>query len=429
MKIVDMERYRPRLVDGVIEEYLTVAKALCVEGPKWCGKTWASSYHAKSEFSVGDPNHNFQNRMLAAMEPTAILVGETPRLIDEWQEVPAIWDAVRMTVDRSRERGQFILTGSSTPKTKGVLHSGTGRIVKIRMHTMSLYESGDSSGLVSLQDICKGNFSGLLLTGEVRLRELARLLCRGGWPDNLDISEKKAGILPKSYLETVVTEDIQRLDSDVRYDIPKLRLLLSALARNESTTVSNSSLSRDIQNSGSKTLSDETIARYLEAFNRLFLLENQKPFSPNVRSSLRVKQMEKRHFCDPALACAALNLTPEKLERNLETFGFLFESLAEHDLRIYAETFGGTIYHYQDYRNNEMDAVIETENGDWCGFEIKLGANQIDRAAENLLAIKKKLTEEGARPPRSLCVICGLSNAAYLRPDGVYVVPLTALKN
>lgn len=429
MKTVDIESYKPRLVDQIIDDYLDTAKAVCVEGPKWCGKTWASSYHSKSEYLVGNPDRNFQNRKLAEMEPTAVLIGEQPRLIDEWQEVPALWDAVRMTADKSSKRGQFILTGSSTPVTKGIMHSGTGRIVRIRMHTMSLYESGDSSGRVSLKSICYGDFSGLVLTGDEKLHNIARLICRGGWPDNLNTKEKNISIMPRSYLEAVVNDDIQRLDKNVRYEIPRLHLLLRSLARNESTTASSLSISKDISSNENKSLSDETVTRYINAFSRLFLIENQKPFAPNVRSSIRIKQQEKHHFCDPALACAALNLTPVKLENDLETFGFMFEAMAERDLRIYAETFGAELYHYQDYNNNEIDAVIELDNGEWCAFEIKLGANQIDKAAANLIKIKQQIEKSGGKGPKTMCVICGLSNAAYLRDDGVYVVPLTALKN
>lgn len=429
METADKNLYKPRLIDSTIEEYLTVAKALCVEGPKWCGKTWTSSFHAGSEFLVGDPGNNFANRKLAEMDPVFILNGPSPRLIDEWQEVPAIWDAVRMTVDRSHNKGQFILTGSSTPIRKGVMHSGTGRIVKLRMHTMSLFESGDSDGKVSLRDICNDSFTTPLLTGEVSLEHLAYLTVRGGWPDNIGVDVNNAGLLPKSYIDSVIYEDIQRLDEAVKYDIHKLELLFRSLARNESTTVSHSKLSDDISEIDNGKLSDDTISKYMSSLGRLFLFENQQPYGPGLRSSLRVKQNEKRHFCDPAVACAALNITPGKLVNNPDTFGFMFEAMVERDLRIYATAFGGKLFHYQDYKNNEIDAVIEDGDGEWCAIEIKLGANKIDEAAEKLIKIKKDISEAGGKAPKSLCVICGLSNAAYKRPDGVYVVPLTSLKN
>jgi len=426
---MDKKQYKTRLIDKTIKEYLKIAKAICIEGPKWCGKTWTSSFHALSEYYVGDPSNNFTNRRLAEMDPTKVLIGDQPRLIDEWQEVPSLWDAVRMKVDETNKKGQYLLTGSSTPIRKGVLHSGTGRILKLRMNTMSLYESGDSKGKVSLEEICDNSFNETLLTGDVSLENIAKLIVRGGWPDNINTDASNVGVLPKGYLDSVVYEDIQKLDSNVKYESNKLLLLLRSLARNESTTATNLSLSKDISASDNGTISDETIARYLDAFSRLFLIDNQKPFSPNVRSSLRIKQGEKRHFCDPALACAALNLNIDKLMNDLDTFGFMFEALVERDLRIYAQTFGAELYHYQDYKGNEIDAVIEMQDGGWCGVEIKLGANQIDEAAAKLIKINNSIADNGGKAAKSLCVICGLTNAAYKRDDGVYVVPITSLKN
>ena len=426
---MNKDNYKPRLIDNKINEYLGLAKAICIEGPKWCGKTWTSSFHSTSYYYVGDPSNNFSNRRLAEMDPIKVLIGDFPRLIDEWQEVPPLWDAVRMKVDETNHKGQYILTGSSTPIRKGVLHSGTGRIIGIRMHTMSLYESGDSSGKVSLKEICDDSFNQTLLTGNVDLETIAYLIVRGGWPDNIGVSKEKAGILPKGYLNSVLFEDIQKLDENVRYETGKINLLLRSLARNESTTITNLSLSKDISATDKSIVSDETINKYLNSLSRLFLLENQKPFSPKIRSSLRIKQGEKRHFCDPALACAALNLNTTKLISDLDTFGFMFEALVERDLRIYAETFNAELFHYQDYSNNEIDAVIELDDGEWCAIEIKLGANQIDSAANKLLKINKEIADHGGKPAKSLCIICGLSNAAYKRPDGVYVVPFTSLKN
>ena len=429
MAIADKNKYKHRIIDSVIQDYLEVSGAVCVEGPKWCGKTWTSSYHSASEFLVGDPVNNFQNRELAGIQPVGVLEGETPRLIDEWQEVPAIWDAVRSVVDRRGLKGQFILTGSSTPKRKGVMHSGAGRIASVRMHTMSLWESGDSSGNVSLKDICYGNFNGAVMTGSVSLEKLAYLVVRGGWPGNIGASEKNAAKIPESYIRSLIANDINSLDDSVNYDLHKVELLLRSLARNESTTVTNATLANDIRDRDGETVTTDSIAKYLSALNRMFLLSNQQPFSPNIRSSLRIKQSEKRHFCDPALACAILNLTPEKLINNLETFGFMFEAMVERDLCVYVDSFGGKLYHYQDYKGNEVDAVIETNDGEWCGIEIKLGANKIEDAARNLLKVKETIIAQNGKPPKTLCVICGLSNAAYQRSDGVYVVPITALKN
>lgn len=427
-KVANTESYRRRIVDETIETYLEVSGAICIEGQKWCGKTWTSSYHAKSEFLVGDPSKNFSNRQLAELNPTMVLQGETPRMIDEWQEVPALWDATRSEIDKRNKKGQIILTNSSTPKTKGILHSGAGRIVKLRINTMSLFESGDSSGKISLRDLCAGKMD-MQLLDDVPLEKIAYYIVRGGWPGNIEADVRKAHLMPRAYMKAVIEEDLNKLDDGVEYNRHKIELLLRSLARNEATTVSDSSLLKDIMEKDNESMSRNTITKYLEALERLFLFNNQEPFSPSLRSSLRVKQSEKRHFADPAMACALLGITPEKLLNDLNTFGFLFEAMVERDLSVYASAFGAKLFHYQDYKNNEIDAVLELENGDWCAFEIKLGAKKIDEGAENLLKVCQDIEASGGRAPVIKCVICGLSNAAYVRPDGVFVVPITALKD
>lgn len=428
MRWAYMENYKARIIDKKIDKYLSVFGAICIEGPKWCGKTWTSSYHSNSEIYIGDPSGNFQNRQLAQMSPSLVLDGETPRLIDEWQEVPPLWDAVRYKVDQVPKKGQFILTGSATPNHKGILHSGAGRIARIRMRTMSLYESGDSSGDVSLEDLCNGKLTPKM-TGEVDLKNVIEFIIRGGWPASLGLPIESAALLPKEYLEAVLNDDIYRVDG-VKRNTHKMRLLLRSLARNESTTVSNKTLKNDIKEIDDEDIDTATIADYLNILDRLFITDNQKPFSTKIRSSVRIKQSEKRHFCDPSLACALLNITPHMLLNDLETLGFLFESLCERDLKIYAESIDAHVYHYQDYKNREIDTIIELNDGRWCAIEIKLGANQIESAAENL----KKIYEEMEKDPKSILpsamiIVCGLSNAAYQREDGIYVVPLTALKD
>lgn len=424
---MEKKGYRPRIIDNKIEEYLGVFGALCIEGPKWCGKTWTASFHSRSEIYLGDPAGNFQNRNLAELSPDLVLQGEPPRLIDEWQEVPPLWDAVRFHVDQSSEKGLFILTGSSTPNHKGILHSGAGRIARIRMRPMSLYESGDSSGMVSLGDLCADRMESVM-TGEVRLTDLIGYILRGGWPASLGLSIKEASLLPRQYLDAIVDDDVYRIDG-VKRDTTKIRLLLRSLARNESTTATNRSLKNDVKEKDDEDIDVDTIASYLDIFSRLFLIENQQPFSSKIRSSVRVKQAEKRHFADPSLAAALLGATEEKLLGDLNTLGFLFEALCERDLRIYTDAFGGQLYHYQDYQNREVDAVIQLPGGEWCAFEIKLGANQIDEAAAVLVKLKNDIAKEpGGIPPKVLCVVCGMSNAAYKRADGVYVVPITALR-
>lgn len=425
---MDKSKYRPRVIDKKINEYLSAFGAICIEGPKWCGKTWTSSYHSKSEIMLGDPDGNFQNRKLAELSPSLVLEGDTPRLIDEWQEVPPIWDAVRYQVDQRTGKGQFILTGSATPNHKGILHSGAGRIAKLRMRPMSLYESGDSSGKVSLEKLCRGELTPNI-TGELNLKKLIELIVRGGWPGNLGLTLQQAALLPAEYLNAVIHDDVYRIDG-IKRDISKMWLLLHSLARNESTTVTNKTLQRDIKAIDDEDIDRDTVAAYLDIFKRLFITDNQPPFSAKIRSSTRTRQAEKRHFSDPSLACALLKVTPAGLLGDLETLGFLFEALCERDLKIYAESFGASLYHYQDYANREIDAVIELPDGQWCAFEIKLGASQIDDAAENLKKIRDDLaSDENGKPPAQLCVLCGMTNSAYRREDGVFVVPITALKN
>lgn len=427
-KITNDSKYKPRIVDALVKKNLRIFGAVCIEGPKWCGKTWTSSHHANSEFLVSDPSGNFSNRRLAELEPYTVLKGDTPRLIDEWQEVPALWDATRAYVDETGNKGQIILTGSSTPVTKGVLHSGTGRIQSIRMNTMSLYESGDSSGLFSLKDLCENKFESKVLEA-TDLEKLAYLVVRGGWPGNIDISVDDCDVLALEYMENVAKTDLKQLDQDMDYREHKANLILKSLARNESTTVSNRSILNDIIENDNSSISKNTLSKYLDAFNRMFLLNNQEPFSPNIRSSLRVKQMEKRHFSDPAMACAMLRLTPKKLMNDLNTFGFMFEAMVERDLSIYAQALNAKLFHYQDYKNNEIDAVIELEDGNWCAIEIKLGLNKVEEGSKNLIKVCKDIVDNGGKEPILKCVIYGAGNMAYKNSDGVYIIPITALKN
>lgn len=423
-----IENYKKRIADDKIERYLKLFGAISIEGPKYCGKTWAGRYHSNSEIllhkTTGEQSNNVE---LAKMSPSIVLEGEKPRLIDECQEATNLWDEIRIDVDKTGLKGQYILTGSSTPNREGIAHSGAGRYGKIHLRTMSLYESGDSTGNISLEDLCNNKFKGKA-TGEVDLRNLAMLIIRGGWPANLKYSAKDASEAIEEYINIIINDDLYRLDG-VNRDKHKVRLLLKSLARNESTTVSNMTLKKDINEKDHEDIDIDTLASYLNALDKLFLLDNDEPFSTNVRSSVRVKQSEKRHFADPSIACSLLNIREEnKLINDLETFGFLFEAMVERDLKVYADSFNAKCYHYQDYQDKEIDSVIELKNGEWCAFEIKLGANQIEKAANDLLNLKKQIEDEDGKVPSVLCVICGLTNAAYQRPDGVYVVPITALK-
>ncbi len=425
---MEREKYQKRLIDKKLTEYLEVFGGVCVEGPKFCGKTWTSSYHSKSEFSVGDPTNNFSNRKLAEIDPYSILKGSAPRLIDEWQEVPSIWDATRSFLDQTSEKGQIILTGSSTPTDKGEFHSGVGRIATLRMNTMSLYESSDSTGAISLRELIEDNFTPQIVE-TTPLTKLAYLIVRGGWPQNRDVKEAYSHYLARSYMEGVFTSDIHKIDKNVRYSSHIAELILRSLARNEATTASNQSILNDISENDKDEFSKTTLAKYLDAFERMFLLNNQKPFAPNIRSSLRVKQMEKRHFSDPAMACAMLGVTPKKLMGDMNLFGFMFESLAERDLGIYAFANNAKLFHYQDYKNNEIDAVIELENGDWCAFEIKLGLDRAEEGAANLNRVCKAIVDNGGKAPKLKCILYGFGNMACKTKDGVYIIPLCSLKD
>lgn len=421
-----IDYYKDRIIDKKIELYLKTFGAIYIEGPKWCGKTWTSRYHANSEFLIADPKGNFNNKKIAELDPSLALEGDFPRLIDEWQEVPSSWDAVRGKIDSSLLKGQFILTGSTTINKEKYIHSGTGRIARLKMRPMSLYESQQSDGKISLKDICY-NKSKDIFTGEVELNKIIDLILIGGWPAIENMSLEQSMLVSKEYVKSIINEDIYKIDN-IKRDKNKIELLLKSLARNEATTATNKTLKNDIKEIDFDDISIDTITDYLNLFNKLYIIENIPPFHCNIRSTLRLKQSQKHHFVDPSLPCALLNLTKEKLINNLELLGFLFESLVERDLYIYSESFNAKLYHYQDYKNNEIDAIIELEDGEWCGFEIKLGANQIDDAAANLININNLIIKKGGKPAQSLCVICGLSNAAYKRKDGVYVVPITSLK-
>ncbi len=426
---MDANNYLPRIVDGILSEWLKSFGAVCIEGPKWCGKTWTANHQAKSACLIGNPKDNFAVRRFVELDINYAFNGERPHLIDEWQEFPALWDATRFHVDETSEPGQFILTGSSTPLKKGVMHTGTGRIASFRMRPMSLWESGWSEGVVSLKTICEGADIGVVPVKRPELKTLIEYILRGGWPGTVALPFKYAVKTPVAYVRQLIEKDIARLD-DVKYDSGKIELLMRSLARNESTTANVSSLRRDIIAGDGVSVAEETLSSYLGLLGRLFVIENQKPFLSEMRSSVRVKQAEKRHFCDPSIAAALLKATPQKLAQDLNTLGFLFEALVERDLRIYAQAFDAELYHYQDYNNKEFDAVIEMSDGEWVAVEVKLGAHQEDAAAQNLLKIKADFEKDPkGHPPKALLVVTGLSSAAYRRADGVYVVPITALRD
>lgn len=425
-----MSEYKPRLVDKEIENSLKAYGAVNIVGAKWIGKTWAGRKHSNSEFLLMDPSGNYHNRLLALTDVSLVFDGNLPRLIDEWQEVPEIWDATRYKCDEDGVKGKYILTGSTVlpeEKKQHIKHSGAGRIKKIKMYPMSLYESGDSTGDVSLKDIYNNKVKSKL-TGEVSLKDIIKLVLRGGWPGSLNIPFDEAIKVPKEYINEIIENDIDKI-SDTKRDLHKVMQLLRSLSRNESTTATISKLKSDIVSVDNEDIDVKTINEYLGDLNKLYLLENQLPFNANIRSSMRVKQMEKRHFVDPSIATSLLNMTVDMCINDLNAFGFYFEGMVERDLKIYAESNGWNLFHYQDYDGNEFDSVIEFSDGEYAAFEIKLGANQIEEAANNLVRIKNMMIAKNIKPPKALCVICGLSNAIYTRDDGVIVIPITALRD
>lgn len=420
--------YKDRLIDKQVVKYLKIFGAVCIEGPKWCGKTWTALAHANSVIYIGDPTGNFQNRRFAELDIMGSLSGVVPRLIDEWQEVPSIWDAVRQEVDFRGEKGQFLLTGSSTPAMKGVLHSGVGRIHTLKMRTLSLFESNDSTGDISLLQLFDNRIENKLVDS-VSLDKLITLVIRGGWPSDLEQDNDFYGETAKSYLSGLLNSDINKIDG-IQRDRDKFEALLRSLARNESTMAGNRVLLNDINKYDKETIKQTALLEYLNVLERLFIIENQNAFDPNYRSSKRVARTPKRHFTDPSFAVAALGLTKTMLFNDLEYFGFLFESLVIRDLKIYSDSIDAQVFHYKHHdTNHELDAVVELNDGRWIAVEIKLGASQIDEAAQSLLKINEYFNKsDKARKPSALVVICGLTNAYYQREDGVIVVPITALK-
>ena len=421
------EEYKPRLVDDKIARYLRVFGAVSIEGPKWCGKTWTSLNHANSVSYVTEKSV----LNLAAVDPKYIFSKERPQLIDEWQIVPEIWDAVRHECDSDHAKGKFILTASTSLRKirgeKKVYHTGTGRIAPLRMHPMSLFESGDSSGEASLS----GMLAGQVTEGKVRkveLDELARLIIRGGWPENIDMADKDIGIIPESYIEALVTKDMHERQTKKRSP-QKMRMLIRSLSRNESTVAGDMTLLRDIEEyeTGDELIqSRATIADYVSVLDSLFLITNQEAFSIHYRSSTRIGKSAKRHLADPSLSCASLHLTVDKLMNDHETFGLMFEALVERDLRIYADYLEGQLYHFRDNASgDEVDAIVEFKEGDYAAFEIKLS----DGSIQDAIASLKKFHKNAEKKPAYMCVIVGHLDTVMRDPEtGIFIVPVTSLK-
>ena len=419
------EEYVDRLVDKKIEDYLSIFGAVSIEGPKWCGKTWASLNHANSVVYLDEE----ETRQKAELSLDLILNEEKPELIDEWNLIPKIWDAIRRKCDETTKKGNYILTCSTKltddEQKEKIHHSGAGRIGKINMYTMSLFESGDSTGKVSLQDMLNGTLKNQI-NEKVTLEQLANLIIRGGWPSNINVAEDKNNIIPKSYIDAILDKD---MNDDRNRDKNKMMMLLKSLARNESTIASNSTLMKDIneiENNEERIESRITIDDYLNVLNRLHILENQNAYSENYRSPDRIGKSPKRHFTDPSLACACLDLTKEKLINDLRTFGLMFESMVERDLRIYIEYLGGKLFHFRDNVTGlEVDSILEFSDGEYAAVEIKLGFNQVEEAKKNLTNFYNNMVKR----PKFMCIIVGYTDViAKDHETGIYIVPITALK-
>ena len=417
--------YINRLVDKKIEDYLDVFGAISIEGPKWCGKTWTALNHANSVVYLDDE----EVRQKAELSLDLILNDNKPELIDEWNLIPKVWDGIRRKCDKTTDKGNYILTCSTKLtdeiQKNDIKHSGAGRIGKIKMNTMSLYESGESSGNVSINDMYNGIFENQIQK-KLSLEELTNLIIRGGWPSNIKIDKDKINIIPKGYIEAILDKDI---NDDKKRDKNKMRMLLNSLARNESTIVSNKTLLKDIgeYSEDIETIESRiTLEDYLDVLNRLNIIENQCAYSANYRSPSRVGKAVKRHFTDPSLACACLNLTKDKLINDLNTFGFMFESLVERDLKIYMNYLDGDLFHFRDNVTGlEVDSILEFSDGEYAAIEIKLGYNQVEEAKQNLLNFKNNMLKK----PKFMCIIVGYTDIIARDPEtGIYILPITALK-
>ena len=424
---IKLENYKERLIDKTIELYLKTFKAIQIVGPKWCGKTRTALENSKSHLFMQDTDKAISYLKAADTKPSLLLKGDTPRLLDEWQTAPVLWDAVRFMVDQRGKSGQFILTGSAVPKDNVVQHTGTGRISRLLMRPMSLYESMESNGSVSLKALFDGeteidNFSTLTI------EQIAFAIVRGGWPASIGESEKIALRHAIDYVEAIINADVSRVDGIEKNPV-RVRALLRSLSRNISTLATIRTIHDDIaMGDADESISEKTISQYLGALDRIFVTENLPAWNPALRSKTAIRTSPKRQFVDPSIAAAVMRLTPSRLLEDFNYFGFLFESLCDRDLRIYAEAIDGQVFHYRDGSGLEADAVIALNDGRWAAVEVKLGSKEIEDAAVHLLELKNKVNTEKMREPSFLMILTG-TEIAYRREDGVYVVPLGCLKD
>ena len=424
-----MKIYRNRIADAILKRKLEGKGAVLIEGPKWCGKTTTAEQIASSVLYMDDPERKEQNMAMSEMNPKRLLQGKAPRLIDEWQLAPKLWDAIRFEVDHRGDLGQFILTGSAVPAdTREIAHSGTGRFAWLTMRPMSLYESGDSTGQVSLKDLFDGNKE---IDGESRLSmdRLAFLVCRGGWPQAVDMPEEIALEQAMDYCDAVIRSDINRADN-VQKNPERVRRLMRSYARNQGGQVPNTVLAQDIAANDETPINEETVASYINALRKIFVVEDMPAWNPNLRSKTAIRSSDTRYYVDPSIAAAALGIGPNDLINDLKTFGFLFETLCIRDIRVFADALNGAVYHYRDEEGQECDAVVHLRNGKYGLIEIKLGGDRlIEEGAKSLKSMESKLDTEKMNAPSFLMVLTGTGDYAYRRHDGVFVVPIGCLKN
>ena len=425
-----MSKYRPRIADQLLAESLEALGAVLVQGTKWCGKTTTSVHHANSVLYMDDPTQKAQNLALAQTNIKQLLAGATPRVIDEWELAPELWDAARFEVDHRDEHvGQFIFTGSAVPKEKDkekMFHSGAGRFDWITMRPMSLWESGDSTGDVSITDL----FDGAMPEGtsSIDLDRLAFLTCRGGWPGALTLSENAALHVSRAYIKAVVNSDINRVD-DVKRDPDLMLRIIRSLARNQGEQIPYTTIRADVINNEKVQLSDDTVESYVKVLKKIFLEEDMRAWNPNLRSKTAIRTTDTRYFVDSSIATAALGLGPKDLINDLIDFGFYFETLAVRDLRVYADALDGEVFHYRDKNGLECDAVLHRRNGSYGLIEIKIGgADNIEKGAKTLKDLASKIDTTKMKAPSFMMVVTGIGQYAYRRPDGVCVVPIGCLK-
>lgn len=422
-----MKGYLPRIADKLLEERLDAKGAVLIEGPKWCGKTTTAKQKAKSFISMDLPDMTKQYQQMAEISPSTLLEGKTPRLIDEWQIAPNIWNAVRYEVDNRDEFGQFILTGSAVPNEfDNSMHTGIGRISRLLMRPMSLYESKDSSGEVSIRDLFEDkNISAI---NETSLEKIAFLICRGGWPKAIGLEEKPSLFQAIDYYKSVVSTDISRVDS-IKRDTEKAKRLLKSYARHVGSQSSLETLRQDMLANQEDTFNQVTLYSYLDALRKIFVIEDSPAWNPNLRSKASIRTTDTRYFSDPSIATAALGIGPKDLLDDLKTMGFLFENLCVRDLRIYTDYLDGTVYHYRDKNDLECDAVIHLRNGSYGLVEIKLGGDKlIEEGAKTLKDLASKIDTENMPKPSFMAVLCAKAPFAYKRNDGVCVIPITTLR-